>query len=183
MLSPSSTPQYNPWTFIQTSNAFDGRRGVIANLQASTHSSPSHQPVPLPPFSRGNRRRRRREHSQDLRRQSNTHRPPRIESTQPRDTSPELSSGEKTPDESKDGEPDHSAYWQARLDESGDDEDEADADCGEWIDEDGTEGVAGDLLQLEFHPDYVHDPKKRRRRWDLLWDSLLRDVSAVAFSP
>ena len=37
MLSPSSTPQYNPWTFIQTSNAFDGRRGVIANLQASTH--------------------------------------------------------------------------------------------------------------------------------------------------
>ena len=94
-----------------------------------------------------------------------------------------MSSGEETPDESKDDEPDHSAHRQARLDESGDDEDEADTDGGEWIDEDGTEGDAGDLLQLEFHPDYVRDPKKRRRRWDLLWDSLLRDVSAVALSP
>ena len=82
-LTPSSTPQYNPWTFIQTSNAFGGRRGVIENPQASTHSSLSHQPVPLPPFSRGNRRRHRRDHSQDLRRQSKTHPLPRVESTQP----------------------------------------------------------------------------------------------------
>lgn len=181
MFSPSSTPlpvpQYNPWTFIQTSNAFGGRRGAIANSQASTRSSPSHQPVSLPPFSRGYRGRRR---------QSKTHPPPRVESTQPRDTSSELLSGEETPGGSHDGEPHHSALRQARLDESADDEDEADADAddGQWIDEDiGTEGVANDLLQLKFHPDYVRDPKKRRRRWDLLWDSLLRDVSApVAFS-
>lgn len=178
-LSPSSTSQYDPWRFIQTNNALGGRPGVIANSQASTHSSPSHQPVPLPPSSRGIRRRRRYEHSQDLRRQSKTHPPPRIESTQPRDTSPELSPGKETPSESKDSEPDHSAHRPALSDESGYDEDEADADGGEWIDEDmGTEGVAGDLLQLEFHPDYVRDPKKRRRRWDFLWDSLLRYVSA-----
>jgi hypothetical protein len=84
-LPPSSTPlpapQYNPRTFIQTSNAFGGRRGVIANSQASTRSSPSHQPVPLPPFSRAYRGRRRRDHSEDLRPQSKTHPPPRVEST------------------------------------------------------------------------------------------------------
>ncbi|KAN0128914.1 hypothetical protein V8E53_013287 [Lactarius tabidus] len=183
-LPPSSTPlpapQYNPRTFIQTSNAFGGRRGVIANSQASTRSSPSHQPVPLPPFSRAYRGRRRRDHSEDLRPQSKIHPPPRAESTQPQDTSSGLLSGGETPGESKEGGPHHSAHRQARLDESADHEDEADADDGQWIDEDiGTEGVAEDLLQLKFHPDYVRDPKKRRQRWNLLWGSLLRDFHAL----
>jgi hypothetical protein len=106
-LSPSTPflePQYNPWKFCQTSNAFGGRRGGIADSTASMHSSPSHQPVPLLPLSRGLRGLRRRERSQDLRRRAEVRPPPRVESTQPRDTSPELPSGEETAAESKVGE-------------------------------------------------------------------------------
>ena len=185
-LSPSSTPfpgpQYNPWTYLQTSNAFGGRRGGMAESTASMHSSPSHQPVPLPLPSRGHRGLRRRERSQDLRRRAKVRPPPRVESTQPRDTSPELSSGEETAGESKvdenQTESHHYAPRPAPWDESADDEDEADADEGEWIDEDvGIEGVADDLLQLEFHTDYVGNPEKRRRRWKLRWEALLRAVS------
>ena len=107
-LSSSSTPflgpQYNPWTYLQTSNALGGRHGGRAKSTASMHSSPSHQPVPLPLPSRGNRRQCRRERSQDLRRRAKVHPPPRVESTQPRDTSPGLSSGEESASESKVGE-------------------------------------------------------------------------------
>jgi hypothetical protein len=75
----------------------------------------------------------------------------------------------------------------ARWDASADDEDEADADAddGEWVDEDiGIEGVADDLLQLEFHTDYVSNPEKRRRRWKVRWEALLRAVSnPVILSP
>jgi hypothetical protein len=179
-LSPSSTPfpgpQYNPWTYLQTSNAFGGRRGGMVDSNASMQSSPSHQPVALPPLSRGHRGLRHRERSQDMRRRAKVRPPPRVESTQPRDTSPELSSGEETAGESKVGEhqsePQRYAPRPARWDESADDEDEADIDDGEWIDEDvGMEGVADDLLQLEFHTDYVGNPEKRRRRWKLRWGS------------
>ncbi|KAF8267105.1 hypothetical protein EI94DRAFT_1684032 [Lactarius quietus] len=187
-LSPSSTPfpgpQYNPWTYLQTSNAFGGRRGGMDPM-ASMRSSPSHQPVPLPPLhGRGSQGLRRRERSQDLRRRAKVRPPPRVESTQPRDTSPEMSSGEETAGESKAGEhqsePQHYAPRPARWDESADDEDEADVDDGEWIDEDvAMEGVADDLLQLEFHTDYVGNPEKRRRRWKLRWEALLRAFHAL----
>jgi hypothetical protein len=117
-----------------------------------------------------------------LRRRAKVHLPPRVESTQQRDTSPELSSGEEIPGESKVGENQseshHSAPRLARWDESVDD-DEADADDGEWIDEGvGIEGVAADLQQLEFHTDYVGNPEKRRRRWKLRCEALRRAVSA-----
>jgi hypothetical protein len=53
-------------------------------------------------------------------------------------------------------EPRHYIPQPARWDTSADDEDEADADDGEWIDEDiGIEGVTDDLLQLEFHTDML----------------------------
>jgi hypothetical protein len=72
--SPSSTPfpglQYNPWTLLQTRNAFGGGGGGIAESTTSMRSSPSRQPVPLLPLSRGNHGLRRREHSQDLRRRA-----------------------------------------------------------------------------------------------------------------
>jgi hypothetical protein len=41
----------------------------------------------------------------------------------------------------------------------------------------GVEGVADDLLQLEFHTDYVSNLEKRRRRWKVRWEALLRAVS------
>jgi hypothetical protein len=69
-LSPSSTPfpgpQYNPWTFLRTS-ALSGGRGDITGSQASTRSSPSHQPIPLLPFSRGYRGLNCRKHSHGFR--------------------------------------------------------------------------------------------------------------------
>ena len=180
-LSPSSAPfprpQYNPWTFMQTNNVFSGKRSGIANSQASTHSSPSHQLVPLPPFSRGSRRRRCREHPQDLPRQPKTRPPPRVESTQPRDTSPELASSEETSVESTIGER-RSAPQQstpqpaAHRDESADDEDTAETDDGRWIDEDLEDGCGIDCLL------HLGDAKKRRRR--LRWEALLREVRAAA---
>jgi hypothetical protein len=139
----------------------------MADSTASMRSSPSHQPVPLPPLSRGHRGLCHRERSQDLRRRAKDRPPPRVESTQPRDTSPELSSGEETAGESRVGEhqsePQRFVPRLARWDESADDEDDADVDDGEWIDEDvGIEGVADDLLQLEFHTNYVGNPENRR---------------------
>ncbi|KAN0137556.1 hypothetical protein V8E53_004607 [Lactarius tabidus] len=141
-------------------------------------SSPSHLPVPLPPLGRRNHCLRRRESSQDLRWQAKVRPPRRVESTKPCDTSSGLSSGEETAGEYKAGE--HSSDPQqlcasaSALGESTDNEDEA-----HWIDEDagGIEGVADDLLQLEFHMDYVGNVEKRQQRWKLRcrdWEALLR---------
>ena len=182
-LSPSSTPfpgpQYNPWTFLRTS-ALSGRRSDRADSQASTHSSPSHQPVSLPPFRRGYRGPHRRGRSEDSHPQSKTRTPPRVESTQPQDTSPELSSGEETVgdfDVCNHSEPQHSWPRSVQCDASADDEDDADGN-GKWIDEDvGIEGVADDLPRFEFHTEYVGDPEKRRQRSKHHWEALLRVAS------
>ena len=74
----------------------------------------------------------------------------------------------------------HYAPRPTRWDTSADDEDEEDADEEEWIDEDiGIEGVTDDLLQLEFHTDYISNLEKRRRRWKVPWEALLRSVSTL----
>ena len=187
-LSPSSTPfpgpQYNPWAFLQTSNVFGGRRGGRPDSTASMQSSPSHQPVSLPPRVRPGQGLRRHERSQDLRHRARLRPPPRVESTQPRDTSPEQSSGEETAGKSKVGklqsERRHNAPRPSRWDTSAEDEDEEDADEEEWIDEDiGIEGVTDDLLQLEFHTDYVSNLEKRCRRWKVRWEALFCSVSTL----
>ena len=177
-LSPSSTPfpgpQYNPFTFLHTCSAFNGKRSRIANEQASTRSSPSHEPVPLPSPGRGYRGRRRPGHSQDLDRQPKTRPPPRVESTQPRDTSSELLSGEETSVESTIGECQSEPPQPACRDESTDDSDDAETDDGRWVDED---------LEVECGINclvHLGDAKKRRRRWKLRWEALLRDVRAPA---
>ncbi|KAF9236902.1 hypothetical protein BU15DRAFT_49464 [Melanogaster broomeanus] len=168
--SPSSTPfpgaGYNPWAFLQASRAFGGRRFDSMSLQ----SSPSHQPVNLPfPTNRG-RGLKRREKSANLRtpgtaKPKSVKPPPRVESTQPRDTSPEpYSSGEETA-----GEGGYEVHEEAAwvngdgVDAYGDGED------GEWVDE---EGDRNELLDLEYHPTFVSNVEKRRRRWDAQWDAL-----------
>ena len=190
-LSPSSTsfpgPQYNPWAFLQTSNVFGGRCGGRPNSMASMQLSPSHQPVSLPPRVCPGQGLCRHECSQDLRHRARLHLPPHVESTQPRDTSPKLSSGEEMASESKVGklqsERQHYTPWLACWDTSTDDEDEEDADKEEWIDENiGIEGVTDDLLQLEFHTDYVSNREKRRQRWKVPWEALLHSVSLVTIT-
>ncbi|TFY75278.1 hypothetical protein EWM64_g8736, partial [Hericium alpestre] len=92
--------------------------------------------------------------------------PPRVESTQPRETSPELSSGEETAGESKD-EPyvSETAHWATG---------ESSEDTAEWIDEEDVDGEEDDLLQLEYHTSYVSNPEKRRRRWKTRWEALVQ---------
>ena len=46
---------------------------------------------------------------------------------------------------------------------------------GEWVDEDD-EGEEEDLLELEYHPTYVNNVEKRRRRWENLWEALIQAV-------
>ncbi|KAH7881846.1 hypothetical protein F5I97DRAFT_2069387 [Phlebopus sp. FC_14] len=168
--SPSSTPfpgaGYNPWAFLQASRAFGGRRFDSMSLQ----SSPSHQPVSLPfPASRG-RGLKRREKSTNLRTpgtaQPKMKPPPRVDSTQPRDTSPEpYSSGEETAGEKY--EVHEEAAWVNG--------DGVDAD-GEWVDE---EDSKEELLDLEYHPNYISNVEKRRRRWDTRWDALQQAFQAL----
>ena len=131
-LSPSSTPfprlQYNPWAFLQTSNAFGVRRGGLAESMASRWLSLSHQPVALPPLSRGNRGLRHRERSQDLRQREKLRPPPCVESTHLRN----LSHGncQRISDGGWASVRNATEARSACQDESVDDEDEADLDDG-----------------------------------------------------
>lgn len=200
-LSPSSTPfpgpNYNPWPFLQSTRVF-GPHGRMRSAEAeaeiaSMRSSPSHEPLPLPDSAPVLRHRglKRRERSVNLRVQGaggvagkvrqKIRPPPRVESTQPRETSPELSSGEETAGEAKttttmgtadDRDADEGAQWATE---------EGSEDTGEWVDEDEMEeeGEGDDLLQLEYHTDYVTNPDKRRRRWKSHWGTLVRAFQAL----
>ncbi|KAI0309819.1 hypothetical protein OF83DRAFT_1071445 [Amylostereum chailletii] len=186
-LSPSSTPfpgpSYNPWTFLQTTRMFGGQpQGADSN--ASIRSSPSHEPVPLPFSSRPHPLRRQQAQPSGLRNQSTIRvkrkPPPRVQSTQPRETSPELSSGEETAGESKAGEETYASEatnWM--VDEHDEQVVEGPEDDAEWVDEEWVDGDEDDLLQLEFHTDYVNNPEKRRRRWKSRWEDLIRAFNAL----
>ncbi|KAG2115606.1 hypothetical protein BD769DRAFT_1629929 [Suillus cothurnatus] len=159
--SPSSTPfpgpGYNPWTFLQASRAFGGG------------SSPSHQPVSLPFLTR---RIKRRQASADLRVQSTKRKikpPPRVDSTQPRDTSPEpYSSGEETAGEER-FEVAEGNWVNGTVPD----------DSTEWVDED--EDEKDGLLDLEYHPNYINNIEKRRRRWDTRWEALQQAFQALDY--
>ncbi|KAG0697111.1 hypothetical protein DFH29DRAFT_984406 [Suillus ampliporus] len=174
--SPSSTPfpgaGYNPWTYLQASRAFGGVRPRFdSTATMSIQSSPSHQPVSLPfPTGRG-RGIRRRQTSTDLRIQSTKRKikpPPRVDSTQPRDTSPEpYSSGEETAGEERFEVAEEGNWVNGMVPDDG----------TEWVDED--EDDKDDLLDLEYHPNYISNIEKRRRRWDTRWEALQQAFQAL----
>ncbi|OCH93271.1 hypothetical protein OBBRIDRAFT_725125 [Obba rivulosa] len=189
--SPSSTPfpgpHYNPWTFVPAAAHAHGATSVM-----SMRSSPSHEPVPLPPPPpmRG-RGLRRRDQTVNLRTQQIVGRaghrfkpPPRVDSTQPRETSPEPSSGEETAGErlldqyAAQGAADITEPPLSALYTNGDTLSPATEEGGEWVDEE-EEGGEEDLLQLEFHPSYVNNPKRRRRRFETRWDALTQAFQAL----
>ena len=135
---------------------------------ASITSSPSHHPVPLPiPPQFSSRRKDKALHSKI---QAYSRKPPpRVDSTQPRETSPELSSpGEETTgDDRVNPTPDTSAS------NTGNEEavtiavevpiENADAnDGGEGADDD-----YDDVIDLEYHPSFVRNVSKRRRKWEV----------------
>jgi len=85
-----------------------------------------------------------------------------VESTQPRDTSPEpYSSGEETAGEAY--EVHEEPAW-VNGDGYGDGDDDA-----EWVDE---EGDKEELLDLEYHPSFISNVDKRRRKWEARWEAL-----------
>ncbi|KAF9780042.1 hypothetical protein BJ322DRAFT_1012478 [Thelephora terrestris] len=186
--SPSSTPfpapGYNPWAFVPTMRGYPGlglgmRRGADSTM--SLRSSPSHEPVqlPLPPSMAKvpQSKLRKRERSVNLKavqeRLMNGGRsrsklvPPRVDSTQPRDTSPEMTD----PGEETAGEED---VADAVQEIAGDIDDDAD-----WIDQDEEEDDGNDLLDLPYHPSYVRDDNKRRRRWENKWEALTEAFNAL----
>lgn len=213
--SPSSTPfpapGYNPWAFVPTMRGFPGlglTMGRGGDSTMSLRSSPSHEPVqlPLPPsMAKGPQSRlRKRERSTNLKavqerlmmnggRSRSKLVPPRVDSTQPRDTSPEMSDpGEETAGEEVHTHVDGDAEkWDmngvngvgkevevkdvpdAVQEIAGDDDD------GDWVDEDEEEEDSNDLLDLPYHPSYVRDENKRRRRWENKWEALAEAVCFI----
>ncbi|KAJ4467865.1 hypothetical protein J3R30DRAFT_3832464 [Lentinula aciculospora] len=185
-LSPSTTPYpptYNPWAYWHTQRLMGGQ---IPD-PVTTQSSPSHEPIPLPPPMVGLRRKSDSLNLRAYRPAQKTNRkpPPRVDSTQPRETSPEPStSGEETA-----GEETHFAVSEEGSWVNGNamaipipipiptpivD----DTSSAEWVDEDEEEDEE-DLLELEYHPTYVNNVEKRRRRWETRWDALLQAFQAL----
>ncbi|KAJ7196996.1 hypothetical protein GGX14DRAFT_671522 [Mycena pura] len=182
--SPASTPYpggaaFNPWAYLHANRALGGGSGGVGRPDLrSLQSSPSHEPVALPiPPSIGIRK-RDRDRPGPIRQLSARKPPPRVDSTQPRSTpepEPE-SSGESTAGEPEDTQrfavPEEGSWVGVPV---SDPVAAADAD---WVDEED-EGDGEDLLELEYHPTYVSNVEKRRRRWETRWDSLIQAFNAL----
>ncbi|KAH7905592.1 hypothetical protein BJ138DRAFT_1130399 [Hygrophoropsis aurantiaca] len=115
------------------------------------------------------------ERSANLRAQGATRqkvKPPlQINSTQPRETSPEPdSSGEETAGEDRYEIGDEGAWMNATQDDGNDGN-------AEWVDED--EDKKEDLLDLEYHHSYVSNIERRRRKWDSRWEALEQAIRAL----
>lgn len=183
-LSPSSTPfqgdLFNHWAYLHTNRMMRG-----LNEATSLHSSPSHQPVslPVPPHFGA----KKKDKTLNGRKPSYVRKPPpRVQSTQPRDTSPELSSsGEETAgDDRPNSTPDivppspngQSVPITPITDipiENLDTE-----DVGEWVDEDDEDDY-DDLIDLEYHPSFIKNISKRRRKWEVGWENLIQAVRNI----
>ena len=178
-LSPSSTPfqanLYDHWAYLHTNRMMRDMHDA-----ASMHSSPSHQPIDLPVPPHFSAKKKDRGHGNQTKRQAyNRKPPPRVQSTQPRETSPELSSsGEETAGEDR---------MTRTPDLGGSSEDTAEAvdipveiadcteDSGEWVDEEDEDDYE-DLIDLEYHPAFVKNISKRRRKWEVGWENLIQAV-------
>ncbi|KZT74610.1 hypothetical protein DAEQUDRAFT_201332 [Daedalea quercina L-15889] len=193
--TPFPGPGYNPLAFVPLMGVQGlGQAGARASVM-SMRSSPSHEPVnlPPPPAMRGRGLRRRDQTTVNLRAPQPGNRPvrrvkppPRVESTQPRETSPELSSedsGEETAGEEKFvdhyiGEGSAQTATSATSWTNGNGANHVEGEEGEWVDEE-EEGEEEDLLELEYHPSYVSSPQRRRRRWETRWDALIQAFQAL----
>ena len=174
-LSPSSTPfqgeLYDHWAYVHTNRMMRGLQDPT-----SLQSSPSHQPIslPIPPSFPG----RKKERNLQLKRQAyNRKPPPRVESTQPRETSPDLtSSGEETAGEERLIVPIDSTESEAITIPILPIQNTEIDDTGEWVDE---EDDYEDLISLEYHPSFVKNISKRRRKWEVGWENLIQAVSVT----
>ena len=173
-LSPSSTPfqgeLYDHWAYVHTNRMMRGLQDPT-----SLQSSPSHQPIslPIPPSFPGRKKER---NLQSKRQAYNRKPPPRVESTQPRETSPDLSSsGEETAGEERGVVPIDSTENEAITIPILPIQNTEIDDNGEWVDE---EDDYEDLISLEYHPSFVKNISKRRRKWEVGWENLIQAVSS-----
>jgi hypothetical protein len=176
-LSPSSTPfqgeLYDHWAYVHTNRMMRGLQDPT-----SLHSSPSHQPIalPIPPSFTG--RKKERNNLQSKRHAYNRKPPPRVESTQPRETSPELSSsGEETAGEERAVVPIDSTESEAITIPILSIQNTEIDDNGEWVNEEDDDDYE-DLIELEYHPSFVKNISKRRRKWEVGWENLIQAVSS-----
>ncbi|KAL1701349.1 hypothetical protein EV121DRAFT_294318 [Schizophyllum commune] len=194
----SSTPfqgaGFSPWALLHTTRSLGGRLPP-----QSVQSSPSHEPIPLPPPPQGVGVRRCRHEDESPVPKVPRKPPPRFASTQPRETSPEpsCSSGEETAGESTAGEQDRfpvqdegrswtntngqtapSAPAPAPAPAPASAPPQEEEDEGDRVDEEDDEEEE-DLLELEFHPSYVPNMEKRKRRFDARWDALQQAFQAL----
>ncbi|KAF5371999.1 hypothetical protein D9615_008130 [Tricholomella constricta] len=169
--STSSTPfqgaSFTPWAFLHTNR-------TLGRLQDTTsmRSSPSHEPIalPTPPPLIGVKKSNRPAILQ--RHRSNRKPPPRVDSTQPRETSPELSSsGEETAGEEHFAVPEEGNWVNGTVAPI-----VAAEEKDEWIDEEDDDE---DLLELEYHPNYVSNVEKRRRRWEIGWEAVTHALQTL----
>jgi len=180
-LSPTASPfqgeLFDHWAYLHTNRMM---RGGTMFDNASIHSSPSHQPIalPVPPnFST-----KKKDRSLHQKRQSYSRKPPpRVQSTQPRETSPELSSsGEETAGDERLNsgvEPPSSGETPVHPAPSTTDVATELDDNGDWVDEDEDDDYE-DLIDLEYHPAFVKNISKRRRKWEVGWENLIQAVSS-----
>ena len=191
-LSPSSTPypgmgqNYHPFSafLAQARNraAFLGGNGGDEHISVSRRSSPSHEPVAFPPPNfrgRGLKKRSRfalrNGNGNGTNGRTRINPPPRVESTQPKDTSPEPSSGEETAGGDYVAQIQQNGEWVNDDNSPNGVRQHEDEGEDEWIDEDS--GDEDSFLGLEYHPTYINNMLRRRKRWEQKWKDLVSAVS------
>jgi len=180
--SPSATPfqgNFSAWAHLHARRTINGAFG-IRSLQSSPGLEPlDRRDAPSTAPSHVFRSRKKTNRASGLSIEVSRKTPPRVQSTQPRDTSPEPStSGEETAgEENYAGSNTNRRSWENGSLAGQVVEDDGD---GDWIDED-EEPDEDDLLELEYHPLYIKNVTKRRRRWEMGWENLIEAVGVTCF--
>jgi len=188
---------YNPFIQqnLQAARAGDSRANVPIPQHLletmSMRSSPSHLPVFIPPDTTGPRRLRRKPKLNAEWDQVNGIDPVSDQgfSTEPHETSPDHTEAGEATDY---GQLRQSQLISAAMEEQplidllNDREDQAtpvgvaiggEETEEEWVDED--DDAEGELLGLEYHPSYIMNAERRKRRWEAKWEAVKEALQVI----
>jgi len=180
--SPSATPfqgNFSAWAHLHARRTINGAFGIRSLQSSPGLEPPDRGEAPSAAPSHVFRSKKKTNRASGLSTEISRKTPPRVQSTQPRETSPEPStSGEETAgEENYAGHNTNRRSWGNGSLAGQVVEDDGD---GDWIDED-EEPDEDDLLELEYHPLYIKNVAKRRRRWTMGWENLLEAVGVIYF--